>query len=545
MAATTFVQGTTITSEWCNEVDQVVHDDDGAAYVGFTPSGTGAVATTVQAKLRESVSVKDFGAVGDGVTDDTAAIQAAFAHALAVRATSSFGVWKRSVSIYFPSGRYVVDATTAVVLSANLSGQAVCGISLVGDGYFSTHIDVTGSNYFLYNYNTLGLFSIEGITFNGITGDEKFFYSYSTGTAQNILRQNCSIYNFARLYVLEGTGNNDYFTHSECHDFQSATATESFYKIDNPQSVVHSFNSVHWVIQNIGIELNRGGEIRWNSGGILINQTAGCFLYVYDSTGLGIGYQNYLNIFHGLKVELRGGRLLYLKGDNGVDNQILFQACSLATRTVDPADAILLEKGGYVKFRDCVLDYKITVATTDSDLGTSRNPIVEIKDSMLVRPPETLITTSHTGSNVSAKGKVVVEGSIYRHASGTYPTLTYRPVDGFSNYALGFSSHTATERVMSYNLVGDARGLPSNAGAATFQLPKGCLVTRILLVNASSVADQWTVVGPSGATWLTSVASQLMNPATVNEIVTTTTTVTVTNLTSASLRNGYILVWYI
>ena len=33
-----------------------------SSYVEYTPSGTGAVATTVQAKLRESVSVLDFGA---------------------------------------------------------------------------------------------------------------------------------------------------------------------------------------------------------------------------------------------------------------------------------------------------------------------------------------------------------------------------------------------------------------------------------------------------------------------------------------------------
>lgn len=49
----------------------------GSALVGFIQSGTGAVARTVQDKARESVSVKDFGAVGDGVTDDTTSILAA------------------------------------------------------------------------------------------------------------------------------------------------------------------------------------------------------------------------------------------------------------------------------------------------------------------------------------------------------------------------------------------------------------------------------------------------------------------------------------
>jgi len=79
--------------------------------MGYTPAGTGAVATTVQAKLRESVSVLDFGAVGDGVTDDTAAIQAAL----------NSGV----PYVLLPPGTYLVTATLTIA-SANitLAGQS-------------------------------------------------------------------------------------------------------------------------------------------------------------------------------------------------------------------------------------------------------------------------------------------------------------------------------------------------------------------------------------------------------------------------------------
>ena len=76
------------------EVISDLSASSGSDLVGHIAAGAGAVATTVQAKLRETVSVKDFGAVGDGATDDTAAIQAA---------TSA------ADGVFYPSGTYIGD----------------------------------------------------------------------------------------------------------------------------------------------------------------------------------------------------------------------------------------------------------------------------------------------------------------------------------------------------------------------------------------------------------------------------------------------------
>jgi hypothetical protein len=83
-----------------------------AALVSYTPGGTGAVTTNVQTKLRETVSVKDFGATGDGTTNDTSALQTAINYA------STNGL-----TLLVPEGTYI----TTTVLTLPTTGSNIVG----------------------------------------------------------------------------------------------------------------------------------------------------------------------------------------------------------------------------------------------------------------------------------------------------------------------------------------------------------------------------------------------------------------------------------
>lgn len=142
--------------------------DDGSDWIGFQQAGTGAGTRSGQDKMRETVSVKDFGAVGDGVADDTAAIQAA------VNAYKNvffpFGTYKITSTVtcsqfgqcligpgnkYAPATIQYGGTGTAFVFTAAVNyakmqdGIYIKGVPTVGTDYYNTGsvgIDITAGN---------------------------------------------------------------------------------------------------------------------------------------------------------------------------------------------------------------------------------------------------------------------------------------------------------------------------------------------------------------------------------------------------------------
>jgi hypothetical protein len=95
-----------------------------ASIVSYNPPFTGSVVTDVETKLAQYVSVKDFGAVGDGVADDTTEIQAA------LNSNAKFVILDEGTFLFsaitIPSGVILQGAGKgATTLSSTSSGSAI------------------------------------------------------------------------------------------------------------------------------------------------------------------------------------------------------------------------------------------------------------------------------------------------------------------------------------------------------------------------------------------------------------------------------------
>lgn len=202
----------------------------GSSLVGFQQSGSGAVARTVQDKARESVSVKDFGAVGDGVADDTSAIQAA----IDAVTLAGGGV------VVAPPGAYLIAGDGIINIKANVilrgAGAATRFVSGTGgrngnhvfvylkDGAAIEDCRLSGSNFIRQSGGPDFIaFNKVGITTQGA----------ATGVGIRVRNVGFEKFGFSHVFVFDGHRN---VTITGCYTF--GTQVGSYANVDANYEVV-------------------------------------------------------------------------------------------------------------------------------------------------------------------------------------------------------------------------------------------------------------------------------------------------------------------
>lgn len=155
--------------------------------LAFLANGAGAVSRTVQSKLSDWISVKDYGAKGDGVTDDTVSIKAAIAYAGAIGGGT----------VYFPASTYLVSSPIPLTLpNVKLMGSSAYSASVTVPNNATGFIGYNPNAVFILNANNCGISNL-GMNGNIANNSAQAFGAVSTTiSVSGIYVTDCYIHDF-------------------------------------------------------------------------------------------------------------------------------------------------------------------------------------------------------------------------------------------------------------------------------------------------------------------------------------------------------------
>ena len=176
----------------------------GDALVGFKQSNssgvlTGAIGSTVHKKLQEFVSVKDFGAKGDGVTDDTVAIQAAIDAASAIDFGDESNTYLISATLNLDAGNKWIHGTGATIDATGIV-TGVDKIAMKAQGALSNTTTPLTANALATSYS-VSVTSAAGFA----VGDWVLIGSDGTYTFYDSISYFIEVGEFLRIRSISGT----------------------------------------------------------------------------------------------------------------------------------------------------------------------------------------------------------------------------------------------------------------------------------------------------------------------------------------------------
>ena len=318
--------------------------------VTFLQTGTGATARTVDAKLKDTVSVKDFGAVGDGVTDDSAAIQLALSSG--------------NKAVYFPTGTYVVSSQLNITPNTTISGDGI-GATVINGTTLSSGFVFSCIGTALVSVGTIATASKSNFLFNLVSAPspalEKFDVvviwnptTFSWNTARAYYRQG----EFVTVQEVSGTTIN---TTSALYD--TYTTATNVYKMTNASCSIKNLTIIApqisaLVLGSIKLELLvnsciekvkiTGGTTTsiffdkcYNSEIVSCDISDNLIIDPSDDYALSIGSCQAINITNCF-VKARGGHTITLGGGGStgsvINRETTILNCSIHSQTGFAAD---------------------------------------------------------------------------------------------------------------------------------------------------------------------------------------------------------------
>ena len=401
----------------------------------FQQSGIGAVERTNQDKLREVISVKDFGATGNGVTDDTASIQDAI--------TAAAGK-----ALYFPGGTYIVTALTVTT-----------EVELFGDGYSRSQLKlknasntvpllINGASHFVMRdmsvdgnkaNNPTGTWCVQlSGTCTGPVFDRVFFVNAKTdglgqgGTVDHMIVRDC---------IAETCGNDG---------FSIATATSSL--ITGNRSVL---NGRFGIVVTANYNRVIGNTCHGNtSTGIAFVGAQYCVAAnnsCFSNTGHGLQFNN-------CKYSTQSGNVCHSNGISGLDMTLGCDSCVCTGNTsiLNTVRGIEIDSGS---FQCAVIG---NIVTTNGEVGIS-----------VYRSPSTLVEGNqvlNNGNSASPKYGIRLWDDV-----GTLPSSTCvvtgnycgdnRGASATQTHGLGMDANTAGTVISQNNFANNVTA-PIALGAA-------------------------------------------------------------------------------
>jgi hypothetical protein len=424
---------------------------------------------------KHKLNIKDFGAKGDGVTDDSIAIQTAI--------NASAGL-----KLYCPKGNYIAKGLIGIS-NIVIEGE---GKDLVTFTRIASASDTTS----ILEFNSKSHFTISGITFDGNKANE-------TNGAMAITIIGCSDYNITKCKVINCKTNSGYGSGIYISGGTNKTATtisnilnNSFESNDGDgisvckewnlliQGNIFKYNSgcgvnvldnEYPVVSNVSNNIQILNNFAFNNSSVGIRVAGFVEGGTADAPVLGTSLPQSRKIhIHGNICTNNGSYGIVYQGTNG---SVMGNTCELNSRNVDYAGGILFNAANSICSSNSTRDNK----SYGIDAGGALGCVISNNECMYEGATD---GTKATYINVGAGISCIVSGNqIYMGGSQQCTGISYSGVDG--------SVNTPFPNIGSYMII-TSNSINCNGNASTIGIYGGRLagnskVTNNTIINISDV----------------------------------------------------------